>query len=158
VLDRLRRLVTARPASHAGAGGRASAPADVRVAAVALLLELAYADGHFTADERAHIEAALDRHFGLAGDDARALMAEAERQVRAAVDQFGFTRQLVAEYDLGQRMLLAELMWGVILADGTLDDHEAYLVRKLANLLQLEPAYLSEARRKASEIPNDTGD
>jgi uncharacterized tellurite resistance protein B-like protein len=47
-------------------------------------------------------------------------------------------------------MVLAEIMWGVILADGRLSDHEAHLVRKLASLMQLEPAYLAQARRAAS--------
>ena len=40
-------------------------------------------------------------------------------------------------------------MWGVILADGRLSDHETHLVRKLASLMQLEPAYLAQARRAA---------
>ena len=50
-----------------------------------------------------------------------------------------------------QKMVLAEVMWGVILADGTIAEHEAYLVRKLANLLNLEPGYLAQARRSAAE-------
>ncbi len=46
-------------------------------------------------------------------------------------------------------MLLAEVMWGVILADGELATHETWLVRKLGHLLELEPGYLSEARKSA---------
>ena len=46
-------------------------------------------------------------------------------------------------------MVLAEVMWGVILADGKIQEHEAYLVRKLGNLPNLAPAYLSEARQAA---------
>jgi uncharacterized tellurite resistance protein B-like protein len=41
-------------------------------------------------------------------------------------------------------------MWGVILADGRLSDHETHLVRKLGSLMQLEPAYLSQARSVAA--------
>jgi uncharacterized tellurite resistance protein B-like protein len=40
-------------------------------------------------------------------------------------------------------------MWGLVFADGELSDHEDYLMRKLANLLDLEVGYLSEARRRA---------
>jgi uncharacterized tellurite resistance protein B-like protein len=64
---------------------------------------------------------------------------------------FQFTRLIAAEYDLGQKMVLAEVMWGVILADGRLSEHETHLVRKLASLMQLEPAYLAQARRAATE-------
>jgi uncharacterized tellurite resistance protein B-like protein len=67
---------------------------------------------------------------------------------RDAVDDFVFTRQVVKEYDLAQRLVLAELMWQVVLTDGVMAERESYLIRKLANLLQLEPAFLSEARKK----------
>ena len=65
------------------------------------------------------------------------------------MDSFQFTRVITENYDLGQKMVLAEVMWGVILADGQLSEHESYLIRKLANLLDLQPGYLSEARRSA---------
>ncbi len=56
-------------------------------------------------------------------------------------------------------MVLAEVMWGVILADGELATHEAWLVRKLAHLLELEPGYLAEARKSAaSRQPGAAGD
>ena len=40
--------------------------------------------------------------------------------------------------------------WGLILADGQIARHEAYLLRKIANLLDLEPGYLSAARKRAA--------
>jgi uncharacterized tellurite resistance protein B-like protein len=43
------------------------------------------------------------------------------------------------------------VMWGVILADGRLSDLETHLVRRLASLMQLEPAYLAQARRAAAD-------
>jgi uncharacterized tellurite resistance protein B-like protein len=123
-------------------------PHDVRVAACALLLELAHVDGSFSDLERERIVDALQRHFGVDAAGAASLMAEAASATRDAVDDFTFTRQIVREYDLGQRMVLAEIMWQVVLADGELAERESYLMRKLANLLQLEPAFLSEARKK----------
>lgn len=144
MLERLKSLLTSAPTPDA------SRPPDVRLAACVLLVELAQADGEFSAEERHVIGNALKRHFGLDEAGVAALVAEAEAAVRRSVDHFTFTRQVLQGFDLGQRMVLAEVMWSVILADGTLADHEAYLVRKLANLLELEPAYLSEARKNAS--------
>ncbi len=150
MLDAIRRFVTDRlsptaPATDAGG------PAPVQVAAAALLLELAHADGEFSEAEQAHVHEALTRQFGLDRSMADELLTLAEAERKQSVDHFQFTRLILKHYDLGQRMVLAEIMWRVILADGKLADHEAYLVRKLANLLELEPAYLSQARRKASE-------
>jgi uncharacterized tellurite resistance protein B-like protein len=79
------------------------------------------------------------------------LLALAERERRRAVDHFRFTRVIRERLDLGQRMVLAEAMWGVALADGRVADDEAYLLRKLGNLLDLAPGYLAEARRAVLE-------
>jgi uncharacterized tellurite resistance protein B-like protein len=123
----------------------------VQVVACALLLEIAHADDEFSPVERTRIEQALERQFGLDAKAREELIAQGEAERERAIDDFQFTKLINEHYDLGQKMVLAELMWSVILADGEVDKHEAYLVRKLANLLDLEPAYLSQARRRATE-------
>ncbi|HZA92061.1 MAG TPA: TerB family tellurite resistance protein [Gemmatimonadales bacterium] len=122
----------------------------IQLAACALLLELAHADDEFSAEERTHIESTLARHFGLPQAEVAELMALAESERSQALDHFQFTRLIASEYDLGQKMVLAEVMWGVILADGKLSDHETHLLRKMASLMQIEPGYLAEARRSAA--------
>jgi uncharacterized tellurite resistance protein B-like protein len=153
MLEAIRRFVSERliGASDVRADVAAKAgPSRVQLAACALLLELAHADGEFTAEERQHIERTLVRHFGIDEATGVELLRLAEAERAQSLDHFQFTRLIAAEYDLGQKMLLAEVMWGVILADGRLSDHEAHLVRKLASLMKLEPAYLAQARRAAS--------
>ena len=152
MLDAIRSFVSRRIVSPPDAPAPVSGgPAGVQLAACALLLELAHADGTMSPGELAHIERAVQRHFGLDDATARELIALAEAERRQSIDHFQFTRLIAAEYDLGQKMVLAELMWGVILADGELATHETWLVRKLAHLLELEPGYLSEARKAAAE-------
>jgi uncharacterized tellurite resistance protein B-like protein len=126
-----------------------SGPDAIQLAACALLLELAHADDEFSPAERAHIESALRRHFGLDGTTAQELMDLAQAERHQSIDHYQFARTIMQHYDLGQKMVLAEVMWGVILADGQISRHESYLVRKLANLLDLAPAYLAQARRAA---------
>jgi uncharacterized tellurite resistance protein B-like protein len=153
VLETIRAFVNRRilsstagePSAPAAAG-----PSGVQLAACALLLELAHADGSMSSAELAHIESAIQRHFGIDDATARELIGLAEAERRQSIDHFQFTRLIAAEYDLGQKMVLAELMWGVILADGELATHETWLVRKLGHLLELEPGYLSEARNSAA--------
>jgi uncharacterized tellurite resistance protein B-like protein len=145
MFDALRKFVTQRaPAASNGSG-----PDPLHVAACALLLELAHADGEFSDGERQHIRQAMIRHFGLDEQLTTDLLAFAEAERNRSIDHFNFTREINRHYDLGQKMVLAEVMWGVVLADGTIAEHEAYLVRKMANLLDLEPGYLSQARRSA---------
>jgi uncharacterized tellurite resistance protein B-like protein len=142
-----------------GADGSNGAPVDaeaherkrLHIAACALLLELAHADDQFTEGERGHIEAVLQRHFGLDNDTAQELMKLAEAERANAIDLFQFTSLIRKSYDLGQKTLLAEIMWSLVLSDGQIAHHEAHMLRKIASLLDLEPGYLSAARKRATE-------
>ena len=150
MLDAIRRFL-------AGSAGEAGAPTagpgaeeELRVAACALLLELAHSDDTFSPEEQRLIEEALGRHFGLSAEEGRGLLALAEERRKRAIDLHEFTRIVSARYDEGQRMVLAELMWRVVDADGELSRHEDALMRKLASLLDLRPGYLAAARKRAA--------
>lgn len=153
-VDSIRALLHTR--THAPDPAEPAPPAavdPVHLAACTLLLEIAYADGEFTAPERAHLEAVLARHFGLDAESGRNLIDLAERERIRSVDYFHFTSVLQRSYDLGQKMVLAEIMWGLVLADGKIAEREQYLTRKIANLLDLEPGYLAQAKATASRPP-----
>jgi uncharacterized tellurite resistance protein B-like protein len=121
---------------------------DIRLAACALLLELAHADSEFTDDERQHLESAIRRQFGLDAGHAEKLLRLAEEAREEAVDLWQFTNLVAENYSLGQKMVLAEIMWGLVYSDGDLANKEDYLMRKISNLLRLEPGYLAEARNR----------
>lgn len=123
----------------------------IAVAACALLLELAYADDEFTDDEREHIQSAMAHHFQLPAETVSEVIALAEEERMRSVDLYQFTRLISDRYDLGQKMVLAEVMWRVVYADGELAKHESYLMRKISNLLDLRPGFLSEARKRVTD-------
>jgi uncharacterized tellurite resistance protein B-like protein len=141
--------LTPDPGSKPGDGAQ-KAHNPLHLAACALLLELANADEEFSADEREHIHAVLMRHFALDPLTANELMSLAEKQRRESVDIFQFANLVRTSYDIGQKTVLAEIMWGLILTDGEIGRHEGYILRKIANLLDLEPGYLSSARNAAA--------
>ncbi len=133
----------------------AAAKKDIRLAACALLLELAHADDEFTDDEKQHLEAAVRRQFGLDGNEAERLLELAEEARAEAVDLWQFTNLIAENYSTGQKMVLAEIMWGLVYSDGDLASKEDYLMRKICNLLRLEPGYLAEARKRATDVEGD---
>jgi len=153
ILDAIRSFVRVSVAGNrqdSGGMPGSSTHTPVQLAACALLLELAHADAVFSVEEREHIEGAIREHFGLTHEQGAELLRLAEAERTESLDHFQFTRRVAAEYDLRQKMVLAEIMWGVLLADGRLSDHEAHLLRKMASLMQLEPGYLAQARRAAA--------
>lgn len=136
------------PAPEADEG---SAKKDIRLAACALLLELAHADDEFTDDERQHLESAVRRQFGLDAAESTKLLELAQEAREEAVDLWQFTNLIAENYSTGQKMVLAEIMWGLVYSDGELASKEDYLMRKICNLLRLEPGYLAEARQRVTD-------
>jgi uncharacterized tellurite resistance protein B-like protein len=84
-------------------------------------------------------------------EQASQLVELAEEQRTQAVDLWSFTNLIADNYSLGQKMVLAEAMWGLVFSDGDLASREAYLMRKISGLLRLEPGYLAEARKRVEE-------
>jgi uncharacterized tellurite resistance protein B-like protein len=142
-------------ASSEEADGSEPQPQDLRLAACALLLELAHADNEFSTSERAHLDGAVRREFGLDAEEAEELIRLAEEERRNSVDLWSFTNLIAEHFSLGQKMVLAEAMWGLVYADGELGSREDYLMRKISGLLRLEPGYLAEARKRMKRDPPD---
>ena len=152
MLDNLRHLVQDSLPGTPGQHSRLH-PHDVRIAACALLLELAHADGYFSALERSRIAGMLRRWFGVHETDAERLLSEAASARRDAVDPFVFTRRLVEAYDPGQRAVVAELLWEVAHADGVVQEQEGTLIAQLSAALELDPALLARTREGPSASP-----
>ncbi len=152
VLDSIRSFFSdkmAAPDEAAIESGSAQDHPTLQVAACALLLEIAYADDEFADSERAHLENAIRRHFGLDDETARRLIEFADGERRKQVDLHQFTRLISQSYSEAQKMVLLEAMWGLVYADGVVAKHETLLMRKLSHLLDVKPAFLSEAKKKA---------
>lgn len=129
---------------------------DVRLAACALLIEIAHADDEFTDDEGQHLLSAIRRQYGLEEEEAEELIALAEQARASAVDLWQFTKLIKENYSLGQKMVLVEVMWGLVYSDGDLSSHEESLMRRVCHLLNLAPGYLSDVRKRV-ESTRDEG-
>lgn len=148
MLDKIKSFFFREMAPPASDGDEGATPEELRIAGCALLLEVAYADDHFSPEERKHLRGLVKRHFGLPKAAADELIALAEDERRKSVDLWGFATLIRENYSLGQKMVLAEAMWGLVMADGDLASREDYLMRKISGLLGLKVGYLSEARRR----------
>ena len=131
---------------------------DVRLAACALLIEIAQADDEFTQDESQHLLSAVRRQYGLDGGQAEQLLELAERARVEAVDLWQFTKLIRKNYSVGQKMVLVEVMWGLVYSDGELSSHEESLMRRVSHLLDLAPAYLSQVRKKVEGRRDESDD
>lgn len=148
MIDRIKTFFLREMAPPADDAGDGPAPEELRIAACALLLEVANADDFFSRDERRHLRGLVRRHFGLKSDAADELIVLAEEERRGSADLWGFTSLIRTHYSTGQKLVLAEAMWGVVLADGELAAREDHIMRKISHLIGLQTGYLAEARRR----------
>lgn len=118
------------------------------VAAAALLVEAATADGEFAASERDRISRLLVDRFGLGPFEAGQLLELAEKRAKEGSDWQGFTKVLKDAYGPEGRIAVVEMLWEVVLADGALDDFEAALMRQLPSLLYVSDRENAEARAR----------
>lgn len=129
--------------SGAKAGGH-----DVRVAACAILIEMAGMDGEFSDDEKNRILKHLEETHALTTQEAEELVQTASRELKGAVDMWHFTNLVNQNYTKEEKLRVIEIMWKVVYADGRLDAHEDYLAHKLGNLLRISHKELMDVKVK----------
>lgn len=108
---------------------------ELRLAAGALLITAGGIDGKFEADEKRNVKALLQKRFDLEPGETKQLFADAEAREHDAVDLYRFTSVLCRELDQDGRKRIVEMLWEVVLADGVVDEFEANLVWRVAELI-----------------------
>ena len=125
----------------------------LRLAAAALLFEVARADGQVKAEERTVMRAAVQGTFGLSAEETRELVEMAEEESRGASSLYEFTHVVDEAFPPEHKKRIVELLWLVAFADADKDAHEEHLVRKVAGLLHVpHPDFIDAkitARRRA---------
>ena len=124
---------------------------DLRVAACALLLEMSLIDGKFGKRERNRLLKILGQEYDLSGEEVESLIKRSREELDESIDLWAFTNAINQHYSIDEKLHLTEKMWEIAYADGTLDQHEDYLLHKVANLLHLSHTQLMDAKLEAKK-------
>ena len=118
------------------------------VATCALLVEIARIDETFTKEELETILAILKDKYGLSGEHADALIAEAEAELDKSLDLWQFAKLINENYTNEEKIGIIETLWRIVYVDGRMDQYEHYLMSKLKHLLRLSQKQLIDAKLK----------
>lgn len=121
---------------------------DVIVAIAALFLEMGRIDETFTQQEMARVLSILTDRYGLSGEDADALLEEADRELKESVDLWQFAKVINTRYSIADKEKLLERLWQIVYVDGKMDQYEHYLMNKVSKLLGLSHKQLIDAKLK----------
>lgn len=108
---------------------------DYRLAAAALLVHVAAADGEMDDAERRRLSAVIEERFGLDDAATARLIEKAEASDRDAVDFYQFTSILKRTLDEDGRLKVVEMMWDIAFADGEIHEFEDNSIWRVAELL-----------------------
>ncbi|MGB5179456.1 MAG: TerB family tellurite resistance protein [Gammaproteobacteria bacterium] len=107
----------------------------LRMATVALLMEVARADYGISDGEREVILRIVERYYSVSTRQALEIADAAERHAHDMTSLHPLTRLITRECSVEERVAIVRLLWEVTFADGHVDKHEEHLVRKVADLL-----------------------
>ncbi len=119
-----------------------------KLAAAALMVEVAMQDDEFEASEREAIENILTNKLNLSSSDAKELLAQAEDKQSQSIQILSFTKEIKNHFDAEGRAHIMEMLWSVVFADGQEDAFESNLMRRIAGLLYISDKENGDIRKK----------
>ena len=118
-------------------------------AVIILLLEACQIDGDTGKAELEYIKKLLVNKFSFTPDQAERNLLEALEKSDERIEIFSQIKIILNEMDHEERIDVIEMMWGVILTDGIVDDFEANLMRRMNGLLHVSGAESASAKQRA---------
>ena len=118
-------------------------------AVIILLLEACQIDGETDQVELDYIKKLLVNKFGFNEKDANDSISRALEDSEQRIEIFSQIKVILNEMNHVERIEVIQMMWGVILADGVIDDFEANLMRRMNGLLYVSGVESAAAKEKA---------
>ena len=118
-------------------------------AVIILLLEACQIDGDTGKVELEYIKKLLVNKFNFTPDQAEQNLLETLEKSDERIEIFSQIKIILNEMDHEERIDVIEMMWGVILSDGIIDDFEANLMRRMNGLLYVSGEESALAKQRA---------
>ena len=118
-------------------------------AVLSLLIEACKVDGIVSDDEIEKITDLLINKFHLEPSKAKNAVIFVLEKANEKVEIFSDIKVILDTMDHEERIKVVEMLWGVVLADGNIDDYESNLMRKISSLLHVSSFETAEAKKRA---------
>ena len=118
-------------------------------AVLSLFIEACKVDGIVSDDETEKITSLLINKFHLEPNKAKNAVNFVLEKSNEKVEIFSDIKVVLDTMDHEERIKVVEMLWGVVLADGNVDDYESNLMRKISSLLHVSSFETAEAKKRA---------
>jgi uncharacterized tellurite resistance protein B-like protein len=118
----------------------------VEIAACALFIEMAKADGEFSDEERKLIISEMKSTFKLDDDYVNDLILLAEQRIKESVSLYEFTGVINTTFTHDEKIELIESLWKLIYKDEKLSKYEDHLIKRIAATINIEHKQIINAK------------
>ncbi len=114
-----------------------------------LMIEAANSDGDIGADEIKKIRETLINVFKENPDEVDSVLEESIENSNNSKSLYYYSSKINKNYSEEKKILLIEILWEIVLADGQLHDYESSIIRRLSGLLYISDINSGNARKRA---------
>ena len=109
-------------------------PNNKNVLIIALLIHAAKIDENYTENEKKIIKKVIIDLNKINSDQADELLKLAEKKEEESNQIIEFTKE-IKKYSMEFKLKIVEIIWKIVYSDGTSDDYESNLIRRICGLL-----------------------
>jgi len=111
-------------------------PNNKNVLIIALLIHAAKIDENYTENEKKIIKKVIMDLNEISSDQADELLKLAEKKEGESNQIIEFTKE-IKKYSMEFKLKIVEIIWKIVYSDGTSDDYESNLIRRICGLLYI---------------------
>ena len=120
-----------------------------------LMIECAKSDESFHEKEITLIKDILQKKLHLNQDEIKSCFDESLKASNNSVELYSLTKDIRDNFSREEVLIIFQYLWGIILADGVVDDFEASMMTKLTGLFHLTGKENAEAKMNAENLNNN---
>ena len=109
---------------------------DKNLLIIALLIHAAKIDENYTENEKEIIRKVIMDLNKVRTDEANQLLKLAEKKEEESNQIIEFTKE-IKKYSMEFKLKIVEIIWKIVYSDGTSDDYESNLIRRICGLLYI---------------------
>ena len=117
----------------------------------ALLIHAAKIDENYTEIEKNIIIKAIMNFAEVSSDEAKKLLSHAEEKEKESNQIIEFTKE-IKRYPMNDRLKIIEIVWKIVYSDGTSDNYESNLIRRICGLLYISDKDSGEIKMKLQNL------
>ena len=111
-------------------------PNNKNVLIIALLIHAAKIDENYTKNEKKIIKKVIIDLNEISSNQADELLKLAEKKESESNQIIEFTKE-IKKYSMEFKLKIVEIIWKIVYSDGTSDDYESNLIRRICGLLYI---------------------